>query len=53
MIWSLVLGQVVAVHIDDTYLKDGLVDTLAMEPLTRMGYLDYGVLGGVMTRERP
>ncbi|EED32490.1 nitrilotriacetate monooxygenase component B [gamma proteobacterium NOR5-3] len=53
MIWSLVLGQVVAVHIDDTYLKNGLVDTLAMEPLTRMGYLDYGVLGGVMTRERP
>ncbi|WOJ93612.1 flavin reductase family protein [Congregibacter variabilis] len=53
MIWSLVLGQVVAVHIDDSYLKNGLVDTLAMEPLTRMGYLDYGVLGGMMTRERP
>lgn len=53
MVWSLVLGQVVAVHIDDAYLKDGLVDTLAMEPLARMGYLDYGVLGGVASRERP
>lgn len=53
MVWSLVLGQVVAVHIDDAYLKEGLVDTLAMEPLTRMGYLDYGVLGGVLSRELP
>ncbi|MFT4872716.1 flavin reductase family protein [Congregibacter sp.] len=53
MVWSLVLGRVLAVHIDDAYVRDGLVDTLAMEPLTRMGYLDYGVLGGVLSRERP
>ncbi|WP_439100621.1 flavin reductase family protein [Congregibacter sp.] len=53
MVWSLVLGRVLAVHIDDRYLKEGLVDTLAMEPLTRMGYMDYGVLGGVETRSRP
>jgi flavin reductase (DIM6/NTAB) family NADH-FMN oxidoreductase RutF len=51
--WSLVLGRVVAVHIDDKFIKDGLVDTLAMEPLTRMGYMDYGVLGGKITRPRP
>ncbi|WOJ96333.1 flavin reductase family protein [Congregibacter brevis] len=53
IIWSLVLGRVVAVHIDDDYIKDGLVDTLAMEPLTRMGYMDYGVLGSIETRQRP
>ncbi|EAQ95764.1 flavin reductase family protein [Congregibacter litoralis] len=53
MVWSLVLGRVLAVHIDDRYIKEGLVDTLAMEPLTRMGYMDYGVLGGVETRNRP
>ena len=51
--WSLVLGRVVAVHIDDKFIIDGLVDTLAMEPLTRMGYMDYGVLGGKITKARP
>jgi flavin reductase (DIM6/NTAB) family NADH-FMN oxidoreductase RutF len=51
--WSLVLGRVVAVHIDDKFIKDGLVDTLAMEPLARMGYMDYGVLGGKITKARP
>lgn len=51
--WSLVLGRVVAVHINDKFIKDGLVDTLAMEPLTRMGYMDYGVLGGKITKPRP
>jgi len=51
--WSLVLGRVVAVHIDDIFIKDGLVDTLAMEPLTRMGYMDYGVLGSKITKARP
>jgi flavin reductase (DIM6/NTAB) family NADH-FMN oxidoreductase RutF len=51
--WSLVLGRVVAVHINDKFIKDGLVDTLAMEPLTRMGYMDYGVLGGKITKARP
>ncbi|WP_439106036.1 flavin reductase family protein [Congregibacter sp.] len=53
IVWSLVLGKVLAVHIDDRFIKEGLVDTLAMEPLTRMGYMDYGVLGGMETRERP
>lgn len=51
--WSLILGRVVAVHINDKFIKDGLVDTLAMEPLTRMGYMDYGVLGGKITKARP
>lgn len=51
--WSLILGRVVAVHIDDEFIKDGFVDTLAMDPLTRMGYMDYGVLGGKITKQRP
>jgi len=51
--WSLVLGRVVAVHIDDQFIENGLVDTLAMQPLTRMGYMDYGVLGSKITKPRP
>lgn len=38
----LVLGQVVGVHIDTAYLKDGLFDTAAANPIARCGYLsDY------------
>ena len=51
--WSLILGRVVAVHIDDAFIADGVVDTLAMQPLTRMGYMDYGVLSHTITKERP
>ncbi len=51
--WSLILGRVVAVHIDDAFIKDGLVNTVGMQPLTRMGYMDYGVLSHTITKERP
>jgi flavin reductase (DIM6/NTAB) family NADH-FMN oxidoreductase RutF len=39
----LVLGQVIGVHIDDQFIKDGLVDTAAMRPIMRGGYMDYFV----------
>lgn len=39
----LVLGQVVGVHIDDAFIRDGLVDTAAMRPIMRGGYMDYFV----------
>jgi flavin reductase (DIM6/NTAB) family NADH-FMN oxidoreductase RutF len=36
------IGQVVAVHIDRGYLKDGLFDLLAAHPVQRAGYIsDY------------
>ena len=37
------LGQVVGAHIDDAFIKGGLVDTAAMRPITRGGYHDYFV----------
>jgi flavin reductase (DIM6/NTAB) family NADH-FMN oxidoreductase RutF len=39
----LVLGQVVGIHIDERFLKDGLLDTAAMRPIARAGYHDYFV----------
>ena len=51
--WSMVLGKVVAVHIADEFIKDGLVDTAALTPLSRLGYLDYGLLGEVFSKARP
>jgi len=34
-------GQVIGVHIDERFIKDGLVDTAAMKPIMRAGYHDY------------
>jgi flavin reductase (DIM6/NTAB) family NADH-FMN oxidoreductase RutF len=41
----IVLGQVVAVHIDDAFIRDGRFDTKAAQPLSRLGYRDYASLG--------
>jgi flavin reductase (DIM6/NTAB) family NADH-FMN oxidoreductase RutF len=41
--YYLVLGQVVGVHIDARFIKDGLLDTAAMRPIARAGYHDYFV----------
>jgi flavin reductase (DIM6/NTAB) family NADH-FMN oxidoreductase RutF len=50
----LVLGQVVGVHIAAGFLKDGIFDTAAAEPLLRAGYRgDYAVVGGMFEMLRP
>jgi flavin reductase (DIM6/NTAB) family NADH-FMN oxidoreductase RutF len=42
--YSVVFGRVVGVYIDDRFIKDGMVDTGAMRPLARLGYMDYAVV---------
>jgi len=49
----LVIGQVVGVHIDDRYLKDGRFDTAAAQPLARCGYRDYAKVTEVFELLRP
>jgi flavin reductase (DIM6/NTAB) family NADH-FMN oxidoreductase RutF len=39
----IVFGQVVLIHIEDRFIKDGLLDTAAMLPIARAGYHDYFV----------
>jgi flavin reductase (DIM6/NTAB) family NADH-FMN oxidoreductase RutF len=36
-----VFGQVIGVHIDERFIRDGLLDTGAMRPILRAGYHDY------------
>src|SRR5215470_1777523 len=48
-----VFGQVVGVHIDDRFIKDGRVDTAAMQPIARCGYADYAVVDKVFSIKRP
>lgn len=49
-----VFGQVVGVHIDDRFLKDGILDTAAMRPIARCGYADqYSVVDQMFSMFRP
>lgn len=53
--YNLVIGQIVGVHIDDRFIKNGIVDTAAMRPIARLGYMDYAVVTPetVFTLTRP
>jgi flavin reductase (DIM6/NTAB) family NADH-FMN oxidoreductase RutF len=42
--YVVVFGLVVGIYIDDAYIRDGMVDTGAMRPIARMGYMDYSVV---------
>jgi flavin reductase (DIM6/NTAB) family NADH-FMN oxidoreductase RutF len=46
-------GQVVGIHIDDRFIKDGRLDTAAMAPIARCGYADYAVVDKVFAIARP
>jgi flavin reductase (DIM6/NTAB) family NADH-FMN oxidoreductase RutF len=51
--YMLVIGQVVGVHIDEHFIKEGLVDMAAMRPISRCGYMDYVVSDAVFSLARP
>jgi flavin reductase (DIM6/NTAB) family NADH-FMN oxidoreductase RutF len=50
----LALGQVVGVHIDTRYLKDGFFDTAGAQPILRAGYQgDYAEISDLFQMMRP
>jgi flavin reductase (DIM6/NTAB) family NADH-FMN oxidoreductase RutF len=50
----MVLGEVVGVHIDDRFLKDGIFDTAAARPIARCGYRgDYAEVTSLFEMIRP
>jgi len=50
----LVVGQVVGVHVDESAIRDGRVDTAALRPIARCGYLgDYAVVDELFELLRP
>jgi flavin reductase (DIM6/NTAB) family NADH-FMN oxidoreductase RutF len=50
----LVIGQVVGIHLDERYVVDGQVDTAAIRPIARCGYLgDYAVVDSLFQMRRP
>lgn len=51
--WHVAFGQVVGVHIDNRFIKNGMLDTAAMRPIARRGYSDYSVVDSVFSIARP
>ncbi len=49
----LVIGEVVGVHIDPAFIREGLVDTTSMQPIARCGYADYLVADRLFQMDRP
>ena len=41
---NVVIGQVVGVHVADEVISDGIIDVKKLNPLARLGYLDYATL---------
>lgn len=48
-----IIGQVVGVHIDDAYIRDGRFDTAAAQPIARCGYRDYAAVTEMFEALRP
>jgi flavin reductase (DIM6/NTAB) family NADH-FMN oxidoreductase RutF len=49
----MVIGHVVAIHIDDAFIVDGRFDTARAQPVARLGYLDYAVVKEAYEIKRP
>jgi flavin reductase (DIM6/NTAB) family NADH-FMN oxidoreductase RutF len=49
----MVIGQVVGVHIEDRFIRDGRVDTTLMRIISRAGYYDYFVADHIFSMKRP
>lgn len=50
---TVVFGQVVGIHLDERYVRNGVVDTSAMRPLSRLGYREYSWVEKTFDMDRP
>ena len=48
-----VFGEVIGIHIDEQYIKNGILDAAAMKPIARLGYRDYSVVTELFQMTRP
>jgi flavin reductase (DIM6/NTAB) family NADH-FMN oxidoreductase RutF len=48
-----VFAEVVGIHIDEKYIKNGILDAAAMKPIARLGYRDYSVVTELFQMTRP
>jgi flavin reductase (DIM6/NTAB) family NADH-FMN oxidoreductase RutF len=50
---TMILGEVVGVHIADEALTDGMVDVARIKPIARLGYTHYAVIDEAFSMTRP
>ena len=51
--YVMVIGEVVGVHIDDAFIRNGRFDTASAAPRSRLGYRDYARFGDMVELGRP
>ena len=49
----MVIGSVIGIHINDEILVDGMVDLGKVNPLARLGYMQYTSVQDIFTMNRP
>ncbi len=50
---SVILGEVVGIHIADSVIVNGHIDVTRMQPLARLGYMDYCAVNELFAIQRP
>ena len=50
---TVVFGEVIGVHVDDSVMTDGRIDPLKLRPIGRLGYLDFVEVDSRFAMERP
>lgn len=50
---TMVIGEVVGVHVADNAFTDSYVDAARLRPVSRLGYLDYDVVDKAIMIKRP
>ncbi len=50
---TVVFGEVVGIHIDDRFIRDGRFDAAAARAIARCGYMDYAVVDSLFAMTRP
>jgi flavin reductase (DIM6/NTAB) family NADH-FMN oxidoreductase RutF len=50
---AMVVGLVVGIYIDDSVIREGMVDVRKIRPIARLGYFDFSVVDDVFEMLRP
>ncbi|MBL1437603.1 MAG: flavin reductase family protein [Rhodobacteraceae bacterium] len=50
---SMVIGEVVGVHMKDDFIVNGQFDVTRYRPLSRLGYMDYAAVENVFSIKKP
>jgi hypothetical protein len=51
--FSMIIGRVVGVYINESVIRDGIVDVTRIKPIARLGYQDFSVVNQVFALARP